>query len=785
MPDAPLVTLPEPTSASGRDFDGHFSKIALFTASLQVRDPDKAAQLHFLPHPTAPTLLFLCDLLGLQIESFYKMSSKRSRQAFEADLQKQASPFVTFGTPLPPLDEHTRDDGSFVPVWQQEVTDERGRKRLHGAFTGGFSAGYFNTVGSKEGWAPSTFVSSRQNRAKDAQKPSQQRPEDFMDEEDIREAEETATLNTSNESAGFGTEHDAMRKTAGIDIFRPSGETVGTKLLKKMGWREGSGIGPRVRRAPNLGEEVEDDPAETHLFAPDDAQVVSFTRKTDHKGLGYEGELADQRDHASKISKVARRMPDVEDSAEEDDGPVFGAKKKPAPAKQKSGFGVGVLNDDGSDDEDPYSIGPRISYNKTIGGDKKAKVKPRTLATSANPLVKTKPTFISKKLANLKGVLRKCHDGRLPPDGFVLADELDSFGTMSLQDDKYKPPDVPEGWKSSLSPEGGAETRSEFISIAEAAKASSLTAKSRASLLGESQLPGKSVFDFLTPAARDRLATASGRQNLPAAGGEAGPNGHQTATERLQDIIPRLDREVAQQALTRGLAGWMPYAEDENKRSRYRTYLEIQAGLRAADELPPRAAHMRQDDWILEMQEFARAAEVFKPISGLMASRFTSSSSIPQNQDGKPGDASVESLLSKPKAKPEDPAEAAAKLGMFGPMTRSIVNFYPTRLLCKRFGVQMPTHAASGDGESGSGVASAASNSSHISPQFRSFASAGFQHSEIPGIDRAGKPLDQPKSSSAGKEPGSVDVDQSDAQVQQRPGQAVFKAIFGSDDEDD
>jgi G patch domain-containing protein 1 len=32
-----------------------------------------------------------------------------------------------------------------------QVRDEKGRRRLHGAFTGGFSAGYFNTVGSKEG----------------------------------------------------------------------------------------------------------------------------------------------------------------------------------------------------------------------------------------------------------------------------------------------------------------------------------------------------------------------------------------------------------------------------------------------------------------------------------------------------------------------------------------------------------------------------------------------------------------------------------------------------------
>lgn len=69
---------------------------------------------------------------------------KRPRSEFEGNNNNggNTSSFVTYGTPLPPLDSHTRDDGSYVPVWKQEVTDERGRKRLHGAFTGGFSAGY-------------------------------------------------------------------------------------------------------------------------------------------------------------------------------------------------------------------------------------------------------------------------------------------------------------------------------------------------------------------------------------------------------------------------------------------------------------------------------------------------------------------------------------------------------------------------------------------------------------------------------------------------------------------
>lgn len=67
--------------------------------------------------------------------------SKRSRALYEAELQALQSPFVSFGTPLPPLDDDVRDDGSYVPVWKQEVRDENGRRRLHGAFTGGFSAG--------------------------------------------------------------------------------------------------------------------------------------------------------------------------------------------------------------------------------------------------------------------------------------------------------------------------------------------------------------------------------------------------------------------------------------------------------------------------------------------------------------------------------------------------------------------------------------------------------------------------------------------------------------------
>jgi hypothetical protein len=72
--------------------------------------------------------------------------------------------YLYYGTPIEREEEMTAghkmkmalDAGQMrrLPPWKQEVTDKEGRRRFHGAFTGGFSAGFYNTVGSKEGWAP-------------------------------------------------------------------------------------------------------------------------------------------------------------------------------------------------------------------------------------------------------------------------------------------------------------------------------------------------------------------------------------------------------------------------------------------------------------------------------------------------------------------------------------------------------------------------------------------------------------------------------------------------------
>ena len=165
------------------------------------------------------------------------------------------------------------------PVWQQEATDEQGRRRFHGAFTGGFSAGYYNTVGSKEGWAPASFVSSRGARADAGEAKPDARA--FMDEDEVLELD--ARRNAVGTRAEFDTAKALAEAQSTAEVHRavldgarpavlpgpvptdlvivPVKESIGTRLLRAMGWRPG-GAQPRRGRGTAGG------PASAELAAP-------------------------------------------------------------------------------------------------------------------------------------------------------------------------------------------------------------------------------------------------------------------------------------------------------------------------------------------------------------------------------------------------------------------------------------------------------------------------------------------------------------------------------------
>ncbi len=575
-----------------------------------------------------------------------------------------------------------------------------------------------------------------------------------MDEEDLADAAEHERVQTAATFAGIGsTEEELAKRGAFIDLFKAEGETIGVKLLKRMGWREGQGVGPKVRRAARLERSSSGNgEGEQHLFAPENTKMISFVRKNDHKGLGF---------------AVASSTPNTDAAKVEGEDVVFGtaAAKATATKKKKTpvrgGIGIGILNDTGSDDEDPYEIGPKIAYNRVIGGEKKKK---NVVANGA-----LKPIFISKKAAAARAGLglRKCHDGRLPLDGFILSSLSDSAIASTIANEKYRPPEVPEGWKSSKTPTSTVGTNG-YVSTADAARSSALDPRSRAALLGETPLPGKSVFDFLTAGARERIAAATGKSNLPAALGEV-PEGYTITPEQKQAEvlaeIPKVDKMTAVAALGRGSN--MPYADDEPKRGRYRKYLETQADVTRGPL--ERSPGVSKDDWLKELKEFALCSKIFRPMTGMMATRFTTSSSSPSAEGP---------LLRKPEPKPEDPAEAAAKIGMFGRMTRSEEDFFPTKLLCKRFGVAPPLNIAPDqDGEGGPSPAPGPEqpiSRFDIDDLVREAAQRYRQPSSSASDDNEVKPA---------RAHVVIDVEHNDALGGVRAGEDVFQSIFGDDSE--
>ena len=672
---------------------------------------------------------------------------------------------------------------------------------------------YHNTVGSKEGWTPSTFVSSRKDKkvsgepTANAPPQQQQRLEDFMDEEDIANAEESKKLQTSDTFAGFGSAAGEAAKSNDdlMGIFKPTGETMGLKLLKKMGWREGQGVGPKFRRKARTEEDGDPGSGDTHLFAPDDSEVISLVKKTDRKGLGFDGE-----GHLSRYDSSLSGRKDEGDREDAVIGPR-GTNSKPKVKKKpqvRSGFGVGILNDDGSGDEDPYSMGPKISYNRVVDGEKKVKKKANAVRPTANPLLNNKPVFISKKTSSSKlssSGVNRCHDGRLPIDGFILA----SQPSVIVDDVKYSPPRVPENWKSTKTPLSAnvKSSSTSYQSTADVAKASTLSPRSRAALLGETALPGKSVFDYLTPGARSRIATATNNDQLPAALSEA-PIRAATPMS-LHSLVPPLAPNIALTALGRGTAGWMPYAEDLPKRGRYRLFLEVCGGLKAEGTLPEKAIGMSRDDWVKEMQEFAHAAEIFKPMTGMMATRFTSSSSTPRLANDAPdrvgnGEDGGGEVLRKPSEKAQDPRAEAARLGMYGPLTRETKEFYPTRLLCKRFNIRPPAHVQVDPGQD-----MATNAAFHDFERDKASHSQALPQRRLELVGRrdmdnlmrernfTGVPVEASGDAGGGVGGGAmqgsekvmdivvVDPERNDALEKERPGDEVFRAIFGSDSEDE
>ncbi|CAH8440021.1 unnamed protein product [Schistosoma bovis] len=227
--------------------------------------------------------------------------------------------FVAYGDPFSDdEDEQSRFRGlalgkrkAIPSAYENRVLNERGRPmRFHGAFTGGFSAGYFNSVGSKEGFKPKSFHSSRKNRQRDLDEKFAQHPEDFMDDEDFGEfGIAPRRIRPTHE---FDDTHvrDTLQLALGDQSVIPQAGsllkglivatrgTLAERLLRRLGWKNAHSTPLNDDTVENTDQRKFPDDTESitgtdECFggekdsSPTMFAQINFVAKTNTFGLGY------------------------------------------------------------------------------------------------------------------------------------------------------------------------------------------------------------------------------------------------------------------------------------------------------------------------------------------------------------------------------------------------------------------------------------------------------------------------------------------------------------------
>ncbi|XP_062228742.1 G patch domain-containing protein TGH homolog [Phragmites australis] len=366
-----------------------------------------------------------------------------------------------------------------LPAWKQEVRDEEGRRRFHGAFTGGFSAGFYNTAGSKEGWTPQTFTSSRKNRAE----VKKQSIHSFLDEDDVKDMGGNA-LETSQQYDTFGfTAAEYARKQASKEqkerplaipgpipdeLVVPTTNSIGVKLLTKMGWRQGRSI--RDSHSDSLYESrrnarkafialsgVKNDEGEDQIDSDkpslDQTVVGSFEEmrasrntpvyvlhpKQDLHGLGY-----DPFKHAPEFRDRKKLQKSRDRDHKRNNVLTRGSLLISNSGHYAPGFGIGALEELDVEDEDIYASG--FAYEQT-----EVDIEPSKTGDGNYKLDNRKRgVFLSFKIAtNSDYKLERFHPPEIPVD----FDGRHKFPTPVQPAEKFSdsaPPEVPPPEDTSL-----------------------------------------------------------------------------------------------------------------------------------------------------------------------------------------------------------------------------------------------------------------------------------------------------------------------------------------------
>ncbi|PAA70024.1 hypothetical protein BOX15_Mlig000199g2 [Macrostomum lignano] len=682
------------------------------------------------------------------------------------------------GTPLELLDDSDDDPAtaaakqakrrrqqpqSGLPIHQQRALDERGRPvRFHGAFTGGFSAGHFNSVGTVEGFKPGEFRSSRRDRQGDQRGQRERRPEDFMDAEDLGDfGIAPREVRARPEYDGIEMRRLAAAATVGgrggagadplAELLLPSETGLGDRLLRHLGWRR------RRQPRPTTGNENPDSDDGDGAGDAGDAAAVDLLSKLrlkpgrDTRGLGYSGLDAGRALSSTTASSTS----------------VGGMRGQ--------AFGVGALE---SEDADVFGSDSMANYDFSIGTE----AEEAALASRRRNFGWTAPDAKRASLNDVDDDDDDNDDEDRPLKGFVQR----RGGTVRRK--AYPPPELPAG----------------FVPMHRPAPAPDALDVALRQMRAEAEEAAEAEADLPKPptpptSSKTIIPPRNSRWDVGAPLDKS--NSTSVASSTAAVVAPAAPAATSAPLTT---ARWhQQFGDDPAKQARYHSYLRWRTAAGAEHaEAYAKAADGAEGltDWErnLERDQFARAADTTaaadRSAPTSLSSRFLPAGASDQQYGAD------DSLAGKAAD------EAAADAGGDKPPTRRLSEWRPHAMVCRRLNVPNPypeEAPAKRDSSGRPSQMSAAVGQAPIASAQSLFACLFEDNANAPA---AAPPAPNPIANVQQPAPAAVPASDAPASTQSqtslalsvatatapasvveasRPSMDLFRSVFGSDDEND
>jgi G patch domain-containing protein 1 len=204
------------------------------------------------------------------------------------------------------------------------------------------------------------------------------------------------------------TEGGLLGAQAFQDFVVPSKDPIGVKLLRRMGWKPGQGVGARIsaakrRKLTLAGSESEnesDEELDANIsFAPRDSAIIVFAQKRDTFGLGFD---------------PYKNIPDISDIKQARAERSMGNSTAKSTDYNKAGFGIGVLDDD--DDDDVYTNFSSTTYSHELKDEYDIEER---ITMGKRPKPSEAIPGSSRYDVDRAKTKRSGHDGRAPLHGFA------------------------------------------------------------------------------------------------------------------------------------------------------------------------------------------------------------------------------------------------------------------------------------------------------------------------------------------------------------------------------